>query len=491
MHTLKSKVFFKIIGFLTLIEGIALLPCIFAATKYDDKSTASSLFMISIIYIFIGYNLTTRLRGRKFKLRSHEGYFISTLCWVYCSLIGALPFYFGVAHYTFPEALFEATAGFTTTGCTSFDLNLMPKSLLLWRAISNWLGGMGILVLVVSFLPALGIDGQNMAATETTGPTIEKVGGKFSDTGKFLYFTYTAFTVVELILLSLSPLSFFDALINTFSSISTGGLLVINSNAHLFAGAYVRLVIIVFTILSSMNYTLYFFLINGRKKVFTGNAEVKGFWLIILAATFLISADLMISSRYTSFYHALKDSLFQVISFISTSGYYVSDYTSWPTFSVAVLFILLLIGGCSMSTSGSLKVIRVMILFKMIFRGIFRAIHPNSVKAVKIAGKPVSAKRAGEITTHILLYAIVLMFSFVVLSLNNFDMETTITTAIGIFTNTGMALGEPGSSGYFGMFNDFSLFYMSLLMICGRLEMWAVVMLFTKTFWFENKPNRF
>ncbi len=491
MHTLKSKLFFKIIGFLTLMEGVALLPCIIAATKYDEKSTASALFMISIIYIFIGYNLTARLKGRRFKLKAHEGYFISTLCWVYCSLIGALPFYFSVAHYTFPQALFEATAGFTTTGCTSFDLNLMPKSLLLWRGICNWLGGMGILVLVVSFLPALGIDGQNMAATETTGPTIEKVGGRFSDTGKFLYITYTVFTLTELILLSLSPLSFFDALINTFSSISTGGLLVIDANAHLFAGTYVRAVIIIFTVLSSMNYTLYFFFINCRKKVFTGNAEVKGFWLIILIATFLISVNLVISGKYTSISHAVKDSLFQVISFISTSGYYVCDYTSWPTFSIAVLFGLLLIGGCSMSTSGSLKVIRVMILFKLIARSIFRAVHPNSVCAVKIAGETVSAKKAGEVTTHVLLYNLVLMFSFVVLSLNNFDLETTISTAIGLFTNTGMAIGEPGASGYFGMFNDFSLFYLSLLMICGRLEIWAVVMLFTKTFWFENKANRF
>lgn len=490
MRILRDKAFFKIIGMLTLIEGLALLPCIFISARYDSYDTTTSLFSVSIIYIFIGSFLLTRLKSHKFKLKTYEGFFISTLCWVYCSLLGSAPFYFAGNDYSFIQSLFESTAGFTTTGCTVMDLDLMPKGLIVWRAISNWVGGMGILVLVVSVLPALGIGGQSIASTETTGPSLEKVGGKFSSTGRFLYVTYSLFSIVEFILLAVGPLSTFDAFINTCSSISTGGLLVTTENAAAFTTVYVRSVVIIFTLLSSMNYTLYYFMLNGRKKALTSNAEVKGFWLIIVIATILIMLDLMHEKVYSNAFLALKDSLSQVISFISTSGYYVCDYAHWPTFTVVILFTLLLIGGCSMSTSGSLKVIRVIVFFKLIARSIFKQIHPNAVKAVKISGKAVPAEKVGEITAHILLYFIVVFFSCFVLGLNNMDMEATITTVIGTFTNTGIAFGGPGVSGYYGMFSNFSLLYLSFLMIVGRLEMFAVIILFTKSFRQVNRPEQ-
>ena len=490
MRILRDKVFFKIIGMLTLIVGLALLPCIFISAKLDSYETTTSLFSVSLIYIFIGSFLLSRLKSHKFKLKTYEGFFVSTLCWVYCSLLGSLPFFFAGNDYTFIQSLFEATAGFTTTGCTVMDLDTMPKGLIAWRAISNWVGGMGILVLVVSVLPALGIGGQSIASTETTGPSIEKVGGKFSSTGRFLYVTYSLFSIVEFILLAAGPLSPFDAFINTCSSISTVGLLVTNANAQAFSTVYIRAVIIIFTLLSSMNYTLYYYMINGRKKALVGNAEVRAFWLIIIIATILITFDLLHEKIYTNAFLAFKDSISQVISFISTSGYFVCDYAEWPTFTVVVLFTLLLIGGCSMSTSGSLKVIRVAVLFKLIGRSIFKQIHPNAVKAVKISGKAISAERVGEITAHILLYFVVLFFSCIVLGLNNLDMETTLTTAIGTFTNTGIALGGPGVSGFYGTFSNFSLFYLSFLMIVGRLEMFAVIILFTKSFRQVNKPEQ-
>ena len=490
MRILKDKVFFKIIGMLTLIVGLALLPCVFISVSADSYETSTSLFSVSIFYIFVGSFLLSRLKSHKFKLKTYEGFFISTLCWVYCSLLGSVPFFVAGNDYTFIQSLFEATAGFTTTGCTVMDLDTMPKGLISWRAISNWVGGMGILVLVVSVLPALGIGGQSIASTETTGPSIEKVGGKFSSTGRFLYVTYSLFSIVEFILLAIGPLTPFDAFINTCSSISTGGLLVTTANAEAFTTVYIRSVIIIFTLLSSMNYTLYYYMINGRKKALTGNAEVRAFWLIIIIATFLITFDLLHENTYTNAFLALKDSLSQVISFISTSGYYVCDYAEWPTFTVVVLFTLLLIGGCSMSTSGSLKVIRVAVLFKLIKRSIFKQIHPNAVKAVKISGKAISAEKVAEITAHVLLYFVVLFFSCIILGLNNLDMETTITTAIGTFTNTGIALGGPGVSGYYGMFSNFSLLYLSFLMIVGRLEMFAVIILFTKSFRQVNRPEQ-
>lgn len=488
MRVIKDKFFFKLIGTLALIEGSALLPCLIISYMNDDSKTYNPLFTIIVIYIFIGSALLFRLRTHRFRLKVHEGFLIATISWVFCSVLGAFPFYFAGNDYTFIQSLFESTAGFTTTGCTVMDLDAMPKGLIMWRAISNWLGGMGILVLVVSVLPALGISGQSLASTETTGPSVEKLGGRFSSTGQFLYITYSVFTIIEFILLASGPLDAFDAFINTCSSISTGGLLVTEHNAFAFNTIYVRSVIIIFTILSSMNYTLYYHMLTGRKNAVTGNAEVRGFWLIIAIATFLITLDLLHEKTYTGVYPALKDALTQVISFISTSGFFICDYSKWPTFSVFILFTLLLIGGCSMSTSGSLKVIRVMVFFKLIARSIFKQIHPNGVKAIKISGKAIPARKVGEITAHILLYCIVLMVSCIVLGLSNLDMEATITTVIGTISNTGIALGGPGPGGFYGMFNEFTLFYLSFLMIVGRLEIFAVIILFTRSFRQIDRP---
>ena len=486
MH-INAKVLIKILGILTLIEGIAMIPCTSAGMHYEEWGAASALFVTGLFCICAGFVILILLKFDKIKLHIHEGYLIACLSWILCSLIGALPFYFSGQGYSFAGSFFESVAGFSTTGCTAFDFDTMPRCLLLWHAVSNWLGGMGILVLLVSIFPALGISGQSIASAEATGPSLVKVGAKFSDTGKFLYLTYATFTLVELGLLCLSPMGFFNALVNTFSSVSTGGLLITPQSEAYFTLPYVRAVILVFTLLSSLNYTLFYFIIHGKPGMFFRNVEVRVFALIIAGATLLIALSLKLSGTYSSFWQAVKDGLCQVISFISTSGYFVCDYTKWPTFAVTVLFTLLFIGGCSMSTSGSLKVIRIIVLFKLIKRGIFKQIHPNSVKAVIVNGNAVPAPKVSAITSHIKLFLGIFFLSALVLSLNNLDMETTLSTTIGLFTNTGMALGEVGASGDFSMFNSFSHIFLSFLMIAGRLEIYALLLLFTRTFWSLDK----
>ena len=482
MH-INVRVLIKILGVLTLIEGLFMLPCAALGLHFREWQAASPLFIVSLFCICVGFVILTQMHFDKIKLHFHEGYLIACLSWIFCSFIGAFPFYYCGQGYSFVSCYFESVAGFTTTGCTVFELDDLPRCLLLWKAVSNWLGGMGILVLLVSIFPVLGISGQSIASAEATGPTLEKIGSHFSDTGKVLYLTYITFSVSEFILLSLGPLSPFDALVNTFSSISTAGLVITSSNAAAFTSTYIRAVVMLFTILSSLNYTLYYFMLCGNPQALFKNIEVRIFGVIIAAATFLIALSLWGSGTYTSLWQAIKDGLCQVVSFISTSGYYVCDYTEWPTFTIVVLFSLLFIGGCCMSTSGSLKVIRVIVLVKLVNRGIFKQIHPNAVKAVVVDGKAISADKVSAITTHILLFFGVFFFSCLVLSWNNFDLETTITTALAIFTNTGMALGVPGCSGYFGMFNGFSQLFLTFLMIAGRLEIYAILLLFSRSFW--------
>ena len=482
MH-INFRVFIKTLGILTLLEGLFMMPCAAVAIQFEEWAAASPLFVVSLFCICVGFVILTQFHFYKIHLHFHEGYLIACFSWIYCSVIGAFPFYYCGQGFSFISCYFESVAGFTTTGCTVFALDLLPRSLLLWKSVSNWLGGMGILVLLVSIFPALGISGQSIASAEATGPTLEKIGSHFSDTGKFLYTTYIVFSAAEFILLSLGPLSPFDALINTFSSISTAGLVITSDTTAAFSSTYVRAVIMLFTILSSLNYTLYYAMLKGDFRSFFKNIEVRGFGIIISAATLLVAFSLRITGTYSSLWQAVKDGLCQVISFISTSGYYVCDYPEWPTFTIVVLFSLLFIGGCCMSTSGSLKVIRIIVLLKLIKRGIFKQIHPNAVKAVVLDGKAVPADKVSAITTHILLFFGVFFFSCLMLSLNNFDLETTLSTALALFTNTGMAMGEAGCSGYFGMFNGFSQIFMTFLMIAGRLELYAVLLLFSRTFW--------
>ena len=485
---LNFKAITKVLGILTLIEGVFMLAALATAMYYGEWAAASALLTTSLLCISVGFVILTQMKFDKIILRAREGYFIACASWIYCSVLGALPIYFCGEGFSFISCLFESVAGFSTTGCSVLDISSVPLSILMWRALCHWLGGMGILVLLISIFPLWGINNQAIATAETPGPHIDKLEATYSDTGKFLYLSYLALSAAEYAILVMGPMDWYNAFLTTCSSISTAGLIITSDSAWLYDLPYVRIVVMIFTILSSMNYMIYFLMLKKRWKEALTNIEARAFLVIIGVSSLLIASVLRLSGTYTNLWSAVKDSLCQVVSLISTSGYYVCDYTSWPAFAVTLLMLLLLIGGCSFSTSGSLKVIRVVILYKLVKRGLLKQIHPRMVKAVMLDDtKPVSAKTAAAVTTHTLLFFSVLMIGCLLLSFNNLDMETTLTTALGMFTNTGMALGIPGCSGYFGMLNEFSQIVMSFLMIAGRLEMYAIVIIFAKSFWLPDK----
>ena len=484
---LNYPVILKVTGLLTLIEGIAMVPCILAALVFEEWNAASALIPVCLICVCVGLVILTQLKFKKIRLKLQETFLIACLSWVYCSLIGMIPYYFSSCGFTLMGSFFESVAGFTTTGCTVLDPNLLPLSLQLWRAICHWLGGMGILILVLTIFPMLGIGGQFIMSAEAPGPAFERLGMKISEAGKYLYGIYLLLTAAEFALLALGPMDVFTALCASLSSISTAGLIITDANAVYFQSTYVRLVIMLFTILSAMSYLIYYMILKGRWRDALKNLEARAFLLTILVSSALISVVLKGSGTYSSLWQAVKDSLCQVVSMISTSGYFVCNYMDWPTFTQVVLFFLMIVGGCSASTSGSLKILRFIVMLKLVKRGIFRRIHPHAVKPVMLDGRPVSAPLASSITMHILLYFGVLIIGSVLLSFNNLDMETTITSALGAFSNTGMALGQVGATGYFGMFSGFSLFVLTILMIAGRLEMYAIILLFTPSFWHPDK----
>ena len=484
------KSIIKILGIITFIEGVFMLPCVVAALHFEEWKAGGSLFVSAIVCVSIGFVILTQLKFDKIKLKLRECFFIACVSWLFASVIGAIPLYCCGEGFPFIACYFESVAGFSTTGCSVLSADDIPKALIMWRALCHWLGGMGILVLLISVFPLWGINSQTVAIAETPGMQNEKLAAKSSDTGKFLWISYTTLSVTEFILLVIGPMDWFNALITTCSSISTAGLIITSADSWMYELAYVRAIVVAFSILSSLNFVVYFMAVKGKWSDILRNIETRVFLGIIAAATVFIALVLRISGTYTSLWQALKDSLCQVVSFISTSGFYVCDYYSWPALAVSVLFLLLLVGGCSFSTSGSLKVIRVAILFRMIKRGFLKQIHPRMVKAVMLGGKPVSAATASAVTTHVLLYFGILALGCILLSFNNLDMEITVTSALGLFTNTGVSLGGGVENfGYFGMFSPFSQLVLCFLMVAGRLEMYAIVILFTKSFWKHNKAN--
>lgn len=477
----------KILGIILFILGISMsIPWVYAEIA-GEASSAVGFRMCTPATILLGALIFFPIKRQGAKFRAREGYIVVAACWVLASFIGAFPYYFSGFADSFTDAIFESTSGFTTTGCTSIDGVFLSKSLMLWKAISNWLGGMGILLFVISILPALGINGQMIARAETPGPVLEKMTVRMSDSAKILYITYFSFTVMEFILLRLSgSMSSFDAIINTMGSISTGGISAHPEGIAYYDSVYVEIVISVFCILASLNFVLYHYLITGKFSYFVKDIELRAYMIIIGASTILCTIGLM-SVNADSFGSALRSSFFQVVSMATTSGYTRTLYIVWPTVCQFVLITLMFIGGCGASTSGSIKVVRVLIMFKLIWRGCFKRIHPRSVVAVKLGGNVVSAPVVSGITVFILTYMAIFLFSSFVLSLQGLDMETTITTALAMLSNTGAGFGEAGITGNYAMFHPALKLYLSVLMIVGRLELFTIIILFTRNFWGKDR----
>ncbi|MCL1982917.1 MAG: TrkH family potassium uptake protein [Clostridiales bacterium] len=485
---LNYRIAIKILGAIVLILGVSMIPSIIAAHVYGEHNALYAFSASSAVLIVAGALITLEMRPHSIMLRFREGYLTVTLCWLCASAVGAVPYLLSGVTGSFADAFFESVSGFTTTGCTVFDVETMPSSLVLWKAMSHLLGGMGILVFAISILPALGIGGQKIYKAEAPGPTVDKVTARMSDSAKVLYVTYLLFGVAEYVLLSFSPMSAFDALIHTMGSISTSGLTNHYEGVSYYNSSYVEYIIGMFTVLASINFVLYAHAIQGRWKEFFSSVELRAFLTIIVAASALVSFALFAYGTYPSLSDAFRIGTFEVVSFATTSGQTIVDFALWPDFCKSLLLALMFVGGCAASTCGSIKVIRILVMMKLISRGIAKRIRPRSIVAVKLGGKAASAETVSNITSFILVYMAIFLFSSVVLSLQNLDFVTTISTSASMLGNIGCNLGSAGVGAC-----DYSLFsaplklYLSLLMIVGRLELFTIIVFLTPKFW---NPDR-
>ena len=479
----------RIMSFLFLVLGFSMIPALLVAMIYQEELSTLS-FLVTILHCFgIGailgkiYN-PTDLK----KLKERDGFLIVSLCWIVSSFVGAMPFVMSGAIPSFIDAFFETCSGFSTTGSSILnDIEALPKSMLFWRSFTHWLGGMGIIVFATALLPSIGIKGQIIASAETPGPTLDKVAPRFADTARNLYLVYILFTVVETILLLLGGMDLYDALVHTFGTVGTGGFSSYgNSIAH-FDSYYLQWVIIVFMLLCGINFNLYFTLAKRGIKAFFRDSELKFYLLIVGVFSVLIYLNIFLTGYYDHAGKAITDSAFQVVSIITTTGYATCDYDIWPTFSKMLIFILMLTGACSSSTGGGVKIIRVLIALKMVRRGVSLKLHPNRFIPVTLNNKSVPQEVATNIANYIFLYIFVVFSGSLLISLNGFDLMTTISSVMTCVGNIGPGYNLIGPALNFSIFSDFSKLILSFLMIAGRLELFTFFMLFSPHYWNANK----
>ena len=481
---LNFRKIFNVIGFLLILQsGLFLLP-ILTGLYYGEMQHCLAFAETALGCMGAGAALYVMIKPQSDTLKIRDGFFIASLSWILLSLIGALPFWLDGCIPSFTDAFFETSSGLTTTGSTILpDVTALPRCMLFWRSFTHWIGGMGILVLTVAMLPSLGNAGQTIVRYESPGPTLTKMAPKTSDTSKLLYLIYGGMTVAETVLLKLGGMSFFDAMLHTFGTVGTGGFSDYNDSIAHFASPYLQMVISVFMILAGINFALYFLLITGRYREVAIDSELRLYLLIIGITSMLITIALYLSHTYNSFLTAFRYALFQVASIITTTGYATADYDAWPSVCRMLILMLFFIGGCSSSTAGGIKVIRVFVLLKLIKRAVAVRLHPNAMYNIKANRQVIPRNIIDNICSFAFLYFLTLFAVMFLVSFDGKSFMTCFSAAATCLGNVGPGFDAVGPTTTFHAFSAPIKVILSLTMIAGRLELYSFFLIFTPGFW--------
>ena len=486
---LNRKPIIKILFAVMAIVGAAmLLPC-FVALYYKESKAAISFAVCAVPMVIAGLSVVKILpKEDNTVLRMRDGFFIVAFAWIIMSALGALPFVISGSIPSFVDAFFETASGFSTTGSSIIpDVEVLPRGILFWRSFTHWLGGMGVLVLTIALLPMLGIGGQKIMRAETTGPTMDKISFTTNESARNLYIIYGGMTVVEILLLKLGGAGFFDAAAHTFGTVGTGGLSVYGDSIGHYGSVYLEMVIGVFMMLAGVNFGLYYFLFSGKAKQMFRDTELRVYITIIACATIFIAIILTIQNFYGSIWESLRYSFFQVVSIITTTGYGTTDFDLWPVVCKVVLFLLMIVGGCASSTGGGVKVIRVILTFKIIKRAADKRLHGKAVKPIKLGGKNVSEETLAGIKSFMILFFMTILLGTFIVALDGYDLETTLTAVVACVSNIGPGFALVGPTCNFLFFSAPVKIVLALLMIAGRLELYTIFLMFTPVFWDENR----
>ncbi|NJC27928.1 TrkH family potassium uptake protein [Neolewinella antarctica] len=419
-------------------------------------------------------------------IRKREGYMIVVLSWVSMVASGMLPYLFSGVIPTFPEAIFETVSGMTTTGASVLtDIEIQPKGILYWRSLTQWIGGMGIIVLTVAIFPLLGIGGIELFAAEAPGPTSDKLHPRISETAKRLWFIYVGLTAVLFFVLWALGMNKFEAVNHALTTMATGGFSTRNASAGDFSPV-IQYALILFMFLAGVNYTVLYLSFKGRFSDVWKSEELKAYSLVVLLLVVLFTVRVYYATGATDLEQSFRDSFFQIVSLITTTGFVSADYTSWSTSLTIICFVLLFLGACAGSTSGGIKIIRHLVFLKNSYLEFKRIVHPAAIVPLRLNGEIVQGRVINHVFNFLLLYLLIFVVGSVLLAAMGLDFRTALGAMATSLGNVGPGIGKVGPVDNFAWLPGHIKLFLSGIMIIGRLEIYTVLVLFTPFFWRLN-----
>lgn len=476
------RVILNILGLLLLIEGISMLLPLGVSVYYNEGDMAAIGISagIAIIIGTLAWLLTQRRKNTT--ITKKEGYIIVSTVWIIFSLFGSLPFVISGEITSYTDAFFETISGFTTTGASILnDVEAFPHGLLFWRSMTQWLGGMGIIVLSLAILPIFGIGGMQLFVAEVPGPTRDKFHPRVKETVKRLWQIYVFFTVTEIVLLVLGDVKLFDAVCHSFTTMATGGYSTKQASIGHFS-PYVQYIITLFMFIGGTNFALSYYGIHLQFSKIVKNEEFRFYFFFLLSFTILITIFLWFGN-VLPFEESFRMSLFQVVSITTTTGYVTTDYLQWAPFLVVIIFMLMFLGGSGGSTGSSIKIVRVTLLIKNSALELKRLLHPNAVIPARLDKKSIDPKIINNIQAFVILYIMILAASTIIISSMGYDLASSLGSAAATLGNIGPGFGAVGPGENYAHIPDFGKWFLSILMLIGRLELFTVLILFSPAFY--------
>jgi trk system potassium uptake protein TrkH len=474
---------FNLIGAVLMVVSLCMFIPVGVSAFMSQPDLEPLLFSAVLTLAFgIVLNLGTR-RHAKEEFRHRDVFTVVTLTWLSVSFFGCLPYLFSGAIGSFTDAYFESMAGFTTTGATVLeDIEALPMGLLFWRSFTQWLGGMGIILFALAVMPFLGSRGMQLFKAEVPEIAVERLRPRLIDTAKHLWYIYLALTGAACVLYLAGGMSIFDAVCHAFTSLATGGFSTKNASIGHFQSPFIDGVCTVFMFLAGVNYALYFYGLRGKPGRFLRSGEFKFYATMGVGATLLIAFSTY-GTSYSSVGESLRYASFQAVSIMTGTGYTTADYEAWMPFAKVLLVLLMFCGGMIGSTSGGMKQVRILLMFKQGYRELYQIIHPHAVTTVKVDGKVLSKEVLGSIWGFLFLFVLICAVATLAMAALGEDMVTSFSTVLSAMSNVGPALGEAGPTDNYASMPTAGKWILSFCMLVGRLEIFTVLVLLMPRFW--------
>lgn len=471
-----------VLCFIMRVEAVLLVPPLIIALVQHEEMAAFG-FLVAIAALLGASLLTLLKKPRKRVFYAREGFIIVALAWFVVSVFGALPFWASGAIPNFIDSLFETVSGFTTTGASILtNVEAMPMSLLYWRSFTHWLGGMGVLVFVLAIMPLAKNSGNTMhiLRAESPGPQVDKLVPRMHNSAKILYAIYVGMTLLQIVLLLAGGMPLFESVTTAFGTAGTGGFSVLNDSMASFS-PYLQSVVTVFMILFGINFNIFFLIIMREYYKILRNEELWVYLGLLLGSILVITINVL--PMFASVGESLHHAAFQVASIMTTTGFATVDFNMWPQLSRTILVILMVLGACAGSTGGGIKTARVVLLGKAFVRDVRKLLRPRSVALIKMNDRTVEEDTVRGVHSYLTAYILIALVSVLLISINNFSLETTVTSVVACMNNIGPGLDLVGPMGNYAAFSGFSKLVLSADMLIGRLEIFPMLMLLVPATW--------